>query len=208
MNRLICLLLVLLSLQMVNGQTAKTVADSVKSATKSRNVKKMVSTVKSAFDLKSAQAAELVGRWAYAEPAVLSTSRNLLVKMTANNFADDLRNLIDDYFERANVTPKNTSLVFRKDGTFSRTMAGKATRGVWMVDGGDVRMAENNVQTSCMTTHLEQDTLTLVVDANRILEALQSLGGISDSKTNKALIKMSKYLGGMKAGFVMVRRKK
>lgn len=208
MNRLICLFLVFLSLQMVNGQTAKTLADSVKSATKSRNVKKMFSTVKGAFNLKSAQADELVGRWAYVEPVVLSTSGNLLARMAGNTFSDDLRKLIDDYFERANVTPTNTTLVFRKNGTFSRSVAGQATTGVWMVDGGYVRLAEKNVQTSCMNTHIEQDTLALVVDADKILEALQSLGGISDSKSKKALVKMSKYLTGMKGGFLMVRRKK
>ena len=99
------------------------------------------------------------------------------------------------------------SLVVSHPRLFSRSVAGRKRHGVWIVGGEKLILGVDNVQTAAMTTHMENDTLTLVVETSRIMEAFQAFGALSDSKTNNALIKLSKSLKGVEAGFVLARKK-
>lgn len=205
---LLLLLAVALTATTARSQDLDEVADSMKQAMKHGNLKEKVGTMKGAFASKAATAEEIVGTWTYVEPAVLATSGKLLFKLIGNTFADELEDMIRDYFERANVTPQNTSITFRQDGTFQRSVVNRKAKGIWMVGDEQVLLGINNVQTAALHSHLENDTLTLVVPVQRIMSALQALGGISDSKTNKTLVKLSKHLSGIQAGFLMARKKK
>ena len=207
MKKRVILLLALMAAMTTKAQTVGEITDSVKAGLKAGSVKDAVNTVKGAFEKKSAEASQMVGTWTFVEPAVMVTSGRLLAKAAGNLVDDKLEKLLDDYFERSNVTPQNTSITFRKDGTFSRSVAGHKRQGVWMVGGEKIYFGVDNVQTAAMTTHMEKDTLTLVVEASRIMEAFKALGAISDSKTNNALIKLSKSLKGVEAGFVLARKK-
>ena len=51
------------------------------------------------------------------------------------------------------------------------------------------------------------DTLSLVMNTALILKEIQEHGGISDSKTNKSLIKLSKKVKLLESGFVLARKK-
>ncbi len=207
MKKRVILLLALMAAMTTKAQTVGEITDSVKAGLKAGSVKDAVNTVKGAFEKKSAEASQMVGTWTFVEPAVMVTSGRLLAKAAGNLVDDKLEKLLDDYFKRSNVTPQNTSITFRKDGTFSRSVAGRKRQGVWMVGGEKVYLGVDNVQTAAMTTHMEKDTLTLVVETSRIMEAFQALGALSDSKTNNALIKLSKSLKGVEAGFVLARKK-
>lgn len=207
MKKRVILLLALMAAMTAKAQTVGEITDSVKAGLKAGSVKDAVNTVKGAFEKKSAEASQMVGTWTFVEPAVMVTSGRLLAKAAGNLVDDKLEKLLDDYFKRSNVTPQNTSITFRKDGTFSRSVAGRKRQGVWMVGGEKVYLGVDNVQTAAMTSHMEKDTLTLVVETSRIMEAFQALGALSDSKTNNALIKLSKSLKGVEAGFVLARKK-
>jgi hypothetical protein len=207
MKKRVILLLALMAAMTTKAQTVGEITDSVKAGLKAGSVKDAVNTVKGAFEKKSAEASQMVGTWTFVEPAVMVTSGRLLAKAAGNLVDDKLEKLLDDYFKRSNVTPQNTSITFRKDGTFSRSVAGRKRQGVWMVGGEKIYFGVDNVQTAAMTTHMEKDTLTLVVETSRIMEAFQALGALSDSKTNNALIKLSKSLKGVEAGFVLARKK-
>ena len=207
MKKRVILLLALMAAMTTKAQTVGEITDSVKAGLKAGSVKDAVNTVKGAFEKKSAEASQMVGTWTFVEPAVMVTSGRLLAKAAGNLVDDKLEKLLDDYFKRSNVTPQNTSITFRKDGTFSRSVAGRKRQGVWMVGGEKVYLGVDNVQTAAMTSHVEKDTLTLVVETSRIMEAFQALGALSDSKTNNALIKLSKSLKGVEAGFVLARKK-
>ena len=207
MKKRVILLLALMAAMTTKAQTVGEITDSVKAGLKAGSVKDAVNTVKGAFEKKSAEASQMVGTWTFVEPAVMVTSGRLLAKAAGNLVDDKLEKLLDDYFKRSNVTPQNTSITFRKDGTFSRSVAGRKRQGVWMVGSEKVYLGVDNVQTAAMTSHMEKDTLTLVVETSRIMEAFQALGALSDSKTNNALIKLSKSLKGVEAGFVLARKK-
>jgi len=207
MKKSVILLLVLMAAMTVKAQTVGEITDSVKAGLKAGSIKDAVNTIKGAFEKKSAEASQIVGTWTFVESAVMVTSGRLLAKAAGNLVDDKLKDLLDDYFERSNVTPQNTSITFHKDGTFSRSVAGRKRHGVWIVGGEKLILGVDNVQTAAMTTHMENDTLTLVVETSRIMEALQALGALSDTKTHNALIKLSKNLKGVEAGFLLARRK-
>lgn len=201
------LLMALVGWMTAGAQTVGEITDSIKAGLKSSSVKEAVNTLKGAFAKKSAEADQMIGTWTFVEPAVMVTSGKLLAKAAGNLVDDKLERLLDEYFERANVTPQNTSITFRKNGTFSRSVAGRKRQGVWMVGGDKLLLGINNVQTADMTTHMENDTLTLVIEVSRVMGALQTVGALSDSKINNALIKLAKGLKGVEAGFVLARKK-
>lgn len=189
----------------VKGQNVKEVIDSVKAGVKTGSVKEAVSVLKGAFAEKVATAETIVGTWVYKEPAVLTTSGRIIVKAVGNVSAGKLEKLLKNYFEKANITPENTYFTFKEDGTFIRCVAGHRVEGHWML-GDKLLLGVHNVQTASVTQHLENDELTLVVAAGKIMNAMVSLGAIHDTTTNNAIVKLAKKLKGIEGGFTMVKK--
>ena len=206
--RFFALGLLLVAVMQANAQTMKEVVDSVKSGVKSGSVKTIYENVKDAFAAKAASAEMLVGTWTYLEPAVLVTSGRLLTKAVGNVSASSLQKLLEEYFEKSHINPENTTITFREDGIFSRSISGRKAKGVWMTHGEKLLLAVKNVQTASATTHLVRDTLTVVVEASKIMDALKAFGSLQDNTTTKALSKLSKSLSGIQGGFVLVRKNK
>jgi hypothetical protein len=195
---MILLLTVVASAQ---SQDVKTVVDSVKSNAKNSNVKEAISNVKDAFKLKMANAEEMVGKWQYVEPAVYATKGNTLFKMVGNTVANKLEKLLNEYVEKCNITPENCSFTFNNNGTFYRDVLGHKAHGVWMVGGSGLLLGINNVQTADVTTHHDGDKLMFLIDVDKMLNILKLFGAMEDTKTNKTLIKLSKKIPTLQAGF-------
>ena len=207
MKKILLIMMALVGGMTAGAQKVAEISDSVKAGVHSDNVKDAVNTVKGAFEKKSVEAAKLVGTWTYVEPVVMPLNNKLLSKAAGWLADDELEKVLRAYVEKANVTPQNTSLTLRQDGTFSRSTAGRKQQGVWMVDGDKLMLGINNVQIAALTTHLENDTLKMVVEVSRVMSLLQTAGALSDSKTHNALIKVSKRVKGVGGGFVMARKK-
>ena len=207
MKKILLIMMALVGGMTAGAQKVAEISDSVKAGVHSDNVKDAVNTVKGAFEKKSVEAAKLVGTWTYVEPVVMPLNNKLLSKAAGWLADDELEKVLRTYVEKANVTPQNTSLTLRQDGTFSRSTAGRKQQGVWMVNGDKLMLGINNVQIAALTTHLENDTLKMVVEVSRVMSLLQTAGALSDSKTHNALIKVSKRVKGVGGGFVMARKK-
>jgi hypothetical protein len=207
MKKILLIMMALVGGMTAGAQKVAEISDSVKAGVHSDNVKDAVNTVKGAFEKKSVEAAKLIGTWTYVEPVVMPLNNKLLSKAAGWLADDELEKVLRAYVEKANVTPQNTSLTLRQDGTFSRSTAGRKQQGVWMVNGDKLMLGINNVQIAALTTHLENDTLKMVVEVSRVMSLLQTAGALSDSKTHNALIKVSKRVKGVGGGFVMARKK-
>ena len=207
MKKMLLIMMALVGGMTAGAQEVGEISDSVKAGLHSDNVKEAVNTVKGAFEEKVIEAAKLVGTWTYVEPVVMPLNNKLLSKAAGWLADDELEKVLRAYVEKANVTPQNTSITFRKNGTFSRSTAGRKQQGVWMVHGDNLILGIDNVKIAELTTHLEGDTLKMVVDVARVMTLLQRAGALPDSKPHNALIKISKRVKGVGGGFVMARKK-
>ena len=204
--RVLCLGFMLLTVSAVSAQKIDELADSVKSGVKSGNVKVAVSKMKDAVKVKMATADSLIGTWIYQEPAVYATKGNMLTKMVGNTTVGTFDKLLTKYIEKTDIRPENTTITFHENGTFERVIAGRKAHGVWMVNGEKLMLGVNNVQTADITTHLEDGELMLLVDADKIMNALKLLGALEDTKANKTLIKVAKKIPALQGGFLFVRK--
>ena len=103
---------------------------------KAGSVKEAVATLKGAFEKKVATAESIIGTWVYKEPAVMTTSGPIIVRAIGNVSAGKLEKLLTNYFQKANITPENTYLTFKKDGTFRILFFSDIH---CFLDGGDMR---------------------------------------------------------------------
>ena len=204
--KLLGLGMLLLMANTVCAQEVGEVVDSVKAGLKSGNVKEAVSKVKDSFKVKKASAEALIGTWQYAAPAVYATKGNLLMKLAGNAAAGQVEKLLQDYIDKSNISSENTFMNFHQDGTFERDIVGRKAKGVWMVNGEKLMLAIDNVQTADITTHLDEGQLMLLIDVDKMLKAMQVLGAMKDSKSNKALIKVTKRVPGLQAGLLLVKK--
>ena len=202
---------VVLFLAVVNtayAQDVGTVVDSVKSNMKDTSVKEAVSNIADAFKAKKAEAEEMVGTWHYVEPAVYATKGNLLYKLAGNSVAGQLEKVLNDYVEKCNITPENCKFTFNRNGTFYRDVLGHKAHGVWMVGGPRLLLGINNVQTADVMTHHDGDKLMFLIDVDKLLNILKLLGAMKDNKTNQTLIKLTKAIPTLQAGFSFQKVKK
>ena len=198
--------LLVMAMSTANAQEVNEVVDSVKSGLKSGNVKDAYSKISDSFKVKKASADTLIGTWQYVEPAVYATKGNLLLKLAENAVANNLEDFLRQYVEKSNITQENTSFTFHKDGTFDRVIAGRQAHGVWLVNGEKLVLGIENVMTADITTHHDDGELMLLIDVDKLLTALKTLGAMKDNKTNKQLIKLTKKIPGLQAGIKLVKK--
>ena len=195
---------VVLFLAVVNtayAQDVKTVVDSVKSNVKDVSVKEAVSNIRDAFKAKMASADEMIGKWQYVEPAVYATKGNLLYKLAGNSVANQLEKVLNEYVEKCNITPETCTFTFNSDGTFDRDVVGHKAHGVWMVGGPRLLLGINKVLTADVMTHHDGEKLMFLIDVDKLLNILKLLGAMKDNKTNQTLIKLTKAIPTLQAGF-------
>ena len=202
----IFVLVALLTVSHLQAQTVMETVDSVKSGLKASSVKDAYDKVNDSFKLKKASADTLIGTWRYKEPAVYATKGNILLKMAENAVANQVEKLLQSYIDKSNITTENTEFTFHPDGRFDRIIAGREAHGVWLVNGEKLVLGIGNVMTADITTHHEGGELMLLIDVDKLLSALKTLGAMKDNKTNKQLIKLTKRIPGLQAGILLVKK--
>lgn len=200
------LVFALLTVSHLQAQTVMETVDSVKSGLKASSVKDAYEKVNDSFKLKKASADTLIGTWRYKEPAVYATKGNILLKMAENAVANQVEKLLQSYIDKSNITTENTEFTFHPDGRFDRIIAGREAHGVWLVNGEKLVLGIGNVMTADITTHHEDGELMLLIDVDKLLSALKTLGAMKDNKTNKQLIKLTKRIPGLQAGILLVKK--
>ena len=88
----------------------------------------------------------------------------------------------------------------------ARIIAGHEAHGVWLVNGEKLVLGIGNVLTADITTHLEDGELMMLIDVDKLLTHLKTLGAMKDTKANKRLIKLTKRIPGLQAGLLLVKK--
>ena len=204
--KLLGLGLMLLMASHVSAQEVGEVVDSVKASMKASSVKEAVHKVQDSFKAKKASADALIGTWQYMEPAVYATKGNLLMKLAGNATADKLEKLLQQYIDKSKITPENTTMTFHQNGTFERNIAGHKANGVWMVNGEKLMLGMNCVLNAEVTTHLDDNELMFLIDADKLVQGMITLGALKDSNKNKVLKKLAKSVPGLQGGISLVKK--
>lgn len=204
--RILWLFVLAMAMNTAVAQEIGEVVDSVKAGLKADNVKEGVSKVQDSFKAKKAEADTLIGKWVYDGPAVYATKGNILLKLVENTTTKQLEKLLDDFIEKSQITADNTSFTFHSDGTFERDVVGHKAHGVWLMNGERLILGINHVLTADITTHHDDGSLMFLIDVDKLMNMMKLLGAMKDTKTNNALIKLSKKIPGLQAGIKLVKK--
>lgn len=204
--RILWVFALLMTMSTAVAQEIDEVVDSVKAGLKADNVKEAVSKVQDSFKAKKAEADSLIGTWVYNGPAVYATKGNKLIRLVENTTVKQLEKLLDDFMEKSQITTENTSFTFHENGTFERDVVGHKAHGVWLMNGERLILGINHVMTADITTHQDDGSLMFLIDVDKLMNIMKLMGAMKDSKTNNALIKLSKKIPGLQAGIKLVKK--
>jgi hypothetical protein len=80
-------------------------------------------------------------------------------------------------------------------------VVGHKAQGVWMVGREKLILGINKILTAEITTHHDGNKLMFLIDVDKLMNIFKLLGAIEDNKTNETLIKLTKKIPTLQAGF-------
>ena len=104
---------------------------------------------------KQATSQNIVGTWAYAEPAIVLESDNILSNAAYKLAANKVETTLQSYLTQYGFTPNTFQITFNEDGTFSETLKGQTFSGKWNVVDSKLQLSIATVQALSVTTQME-----------------------------------------------------
>lgn len=143
---------------------------------------------------------QIVGTWAYQEPAVMFTSSNALKSATSSVISKQIENKLQTYLTKAGIKKGNMSITFESDKTFYVSKAGKkVATGTYAMSNSEVSLTFKGRKTPCkMTPQLDNGTLVVVTDLTKLKTFLEGIG--SNVSQLSTLTSLMKSMDGMKVG--------
>ncbi len=164
----------------------------------------LVSNLTSVFSSdKQATANNIIGTWAYSEPAIVFTSDNLLAKAASKIASNKVENKIQEQLSKFGIQPGTFSMTFNEDGTFTETLKGKTTKGTWQVNDSKLQLSIVGVKTLSITTQVDGKDLQFVTDATKLLTLFKTIGAKSSNSNIKTVTSLMKSVKGMQAGITL-----
>lgn len=150
--------------------------------------------------------AQIVGTWAYREPAVMFTSGNALKSATSSVVSKQIETKLQGYLNKAGIRNGNMTITFEKDKSFYVLRNGKKiASGTYAVSKNDVTLTFKGKKTpSKLTPQLDNGTLVVVMDATKLKTFFEGIGSnVSQLATVTSLLKS---MDGMKVGIRMTKK--
>lgn len=143
---------------------------------------------------------QIVGTWAYQEPAVMFTSSNALKSTASAMVSKQIEKKLQTYLTKVNIKRNNMSITFNEDKTFYVSKSNKkVASGTYTLDNNEVTLKFNARKTPCkLTPQLDNGTLVVVTDASKVKTFFEGIGSnVSQLGTVTSLMKS---MDGMKVG--------
>ena len=164
----------------------------------------LISSLTSVFSSsKQASKDNIIGTWAYTEPAIVFTSDNILAKTAAKVAANKLESKLQTYLSQYGIRPGAMTLTFKEDGTFTQTIAGKTTSGKWTISNSKLQLTLGGVKALSITTQIDGKDMQLVTDATKLLNLFKTMGAKSTNSNIKTVTALMKSVNGMQAGLTL-----
>lgn len=149
---------------------------------------------------------QIVGTWAYQEPAVMFTSSNALKNTASSVATKSVETKLQSYLSKVGVNKGKFTVTFNEDKTFTVNYGSKAAKkGTYEISGNDIVLTFNGKKTpSKLTPQLDNGTLVIVADATKFKTLMENVGAqVSQLSTVTSLMK---GMDGMKIGVRMAKQ--
>ncbi len=170
----------------------------------------LLSGITSIFsDKKVATIDDLVGEWAYTEPAVVFMSENLLKKAGGKLASSAIEKTIETQLNKVGITKGAMKMTFTRNGRFTQTIAGRRLRGTFTIKGKEVVLKyAGEIKQLVGTTQVDGNDLLIVMDASKMLTYLKAIGSISGNASLKTATSLLGSMDGMLCGLRLNRTSK
>ena len=164
----------------------------------------LVSTLTSIFSSdKQANKNNIIGTWNYSEPAIVFMSDNILAKTAAKIASNKLENKLQSYLTKYGIKPGTFSMTFKEDGTFTRTLKGRTSKGTWQLKDNKLLLTIAGLATVSITTQIDGKDMQFVTDATKLLNLFKTMGAKSTNSNIKTVTTLMKSVNGMQAGITL-----
>lgn len=170
----------------------------------------LLSGITSIFsDKKVATIDDLVGEWAYTEPAVVFMSENLLKKAGGKLASSAIEKTIETQLNKVGITKGAMKMTFTRNGRFTQTIGGRRLRGTFTIKGKEVVLKyAGEIKQLVGTTQVDGNDLLIVMDASKMLTYLKAIGSISGNASLKTATSLLGSMDGMLCGLRLNRASK
>ena len=170
----------------------------------------LLSGITSIFsDKKVATIDDLVGEWAYTEPAVVFMSENLLKKAGGKLASSAIEKAIETQLNKVGITKGAMKMTFTRNGRFTQTIGGRRLRGTFTIKGKEVVLKyAGEIKQLVGTTQVDGNDLLIVMDASKMLTYLKAIGSISGNASLKTATSLLGSMDGMLCGLRLNRASK
>lgn len=147
-------------------------------------------------------AKHLIGSWHYSQPGCAFMSDQLLAKAGGEVAAAKVKQKALPYYQKIGITPQNTYITFKQDGTYQASFDGKPMSGQWTLDESTCRVTLQGLLLSinCYAKR-NVDGIALLFEASKLLTLMQTIAALSGNQTIQTIGDLSKSYDGMRLGF-------
>jgi hypothetical protein len=161
----------------------------------------LISSLTSIFSSnKQADKNKIIGTWVYSEPAIVLKSDNILTNTAAKIASNKMESKLQSYLTKYGIKPGTFSMTFKEDGTYTRTLNGKTSKGKWQIKDSKLLLTIAGIKTISVTTQIDGQDLQFVTDATKLLNLFKSFGAKSTNSSLQTITSLMKSVNGMQAG--------
>ena len=150
----------------------------------------------------------LAGTWTYVNPGIQLEGDNALKNVSASVAASEMEKKLKEYCAKVGIVEGAFNYTFNSDSTFTNVLKGKTLKGTYSFNPDEKTMELHygkigKSKLTTMTAHvvLSNDELSLLFDADKLLDFLTKLSAVSKNTTLQALNKLASQYDGMMLGF-------
>ena len=179
-------------------------AQSLKDLLNSQVVKDVVTSVTGGRKL---TAANLTGTWRYVNPALQLKHDGALMNVAGTAATSELEGKLKDFLARAGVQEGLFGYVFAEDSTFTSDLKGMKLKGTYEAHEAEgtvtlrYKVAKWDALSLTADVVLTGERLTLLFEADKLLDFLAKVSSISGGTVMQAVNKLATTYEGLMLGF-------
>ena len=143
---------------------------------------------------------QIIGTWAYQEPAVMFTSDNAMKSAAGALVSSSIEKKLQTYFAKVGIKKGNLTMTFDENKAFAIKKGTKSVRtGTYSISGSTVTLTFKGKTTPCkITPQLDNGSLVMVMDATSLKNFMSGIASYVSSLSTITTV-LNAY-DGMKVG--------